>query len=129
MPGANRVEVIFPAPASDRGRTCNLLITRQLLCQLSYRSIFRRGGSPDKRCKSPYYPLSASRTFCQLEKHYMRRSERIMNSGYAIYCVSVSVLALYHVQKISCTKYNYDLQNVQKLFLAQHFPGTEVFCC
>lgn len=40
MPDADRVEVIFPASASDRIRTCNLLLTKQLLCHLSYRSIF-----------------------------------------------------------------------------------------
>lgn len=45
---ADRVEAIFPASASDRIRTCNLLLTKQLLCQLSYRSIFRRSNSPEK---------------------------------------------------------------------------------
>lgn len=39
MPDADRVEVIFPASASDRIRTCNLLLTKQLLCHLSYRSM------------------------------------------------------------------------------------------
>lgn len=43
MPDADRVEVIFPASASDRIRTCNLL-----LCHLSYRSIFGRSNSPEK---------------------------------------------------------------------------------
>lgn len=47
MPDADRVEVIFPASASDRIRTCNLL-TKQLLCHLSYRSIFGRSNSPEK---------------------------------------------------------------------------------
>lgn len=42
MPDADRVEVIFPASAFDRIRTCNLLLTKQLLCHLSYRSIFGR---------------------------------------------------------------------------------------
>lgn len=44
LPDADRVEVIFPASASDRIRTCNLLLTKQLLCHLSYRSIFGRSG-------------------------------------------------------------------------------------
>lgn len=35
MPDADRVEVIFPASASDRIRTCNLLLTKQLLCHLA----------------------------------------------------------------------------------------------
>lgn len=45
---ADRVEAIFPASASDRIRTCDPLLTKQLLCQLSYRSIFRRSNSPEK---------------------------------------------------------------------------------
>lgn len=49
MPDADRVEVIFPASASDRIRTCNLLLTKQLLCHLSYRSIFGRSNSPEKK--------------------------------------------------------------------------------
>lgn len=48
MPDADRVEVIFPASASDRIRTCNLLLTKQLLCHLSHRSIFGRSNSPEK---------------------------------------------------------------------------------
>lgn len=48
MPDADRVEVIFPASASDRIRTGNLLLTKQLLCHLSYRSIFGRSNSPEK---------------------------------------------------------------------------------
>lgn len=53
MPDADRVEVIFPASASDRIRTCNLLLTKQLLCHLSYRSIFGRSNSPEKMGKLP----------------------------------------------------------------------------
>lgn len=55
MPDADRVEVIFPASASDRIRTCHL----------SYRSIFGRSNSPEKMGKLPYYQLSAIRIFCQ----------------------------------------------------------------
>lgn len=65
MPDADRVEVIFPASASDRIRTCNLLLTKQLLCHLSDRSIFGRSNSPEKMGKLPYYQLSAIRIFCQ----------------------------------------------------------------
>ena len=38
---ANQMQAGLPK-APDKNRTCNLLITRQLLCQLSYRSMFRR---------------------------------------------------------------------------------------
>lgn len=48
LPDADRVEVIFSASASDKIRTCDPLLTKQLLCQLSYRSMFRRSNSPEK---------------------------------------------------------------------------------
>ena len=43
----------YEVGAGDGNRTCNLLITNQLLCQLSYTSAFRIRSTPEKNNGDP----------------------------------------------------------------------------